>query len=97
MKLFKLFVVLGLILFGSGCGLKEQGPQDAGYTRSGQQSGQQSEGHRHGPPPAAYAACKGLAAGAAASFTNQQGETINGVCQADHNGTLVVRREHPQN
>ena len=39
MRLFKLSVVLGFILFGSGCGLKEQGSQDAGYAGSGQQSG----------------------------------------------------------
>ena len=54
-------------------------------------------------PKAAYKACAGKKEGDAASyliapnFENYQGETINGVCQADYKGNLAVKRKSSQN
>ena len=96
MKLFKLPVVLGAILFCSSQLLWAEEPQSAPQTGVNAGSEQQTGEHR-GPPPEAYTACEGKTAGTAASFTNHKGELINGACQADHEGKLVVRREHPQN
>jgi|SRR5471032_2393188 hypothetical protein len=36
--------------------------------------------HPHGPPPEAIAACKGLAIGTQASFTDRGGRTVSGPC-----------------
>ncbi len=96
MKLFKLPVVLGVILFCSSQLLFAEEPQSNPQVAVNAGAEQQSGRHR-GPPPEAYTACEGKAAGTPASFTNHKGEVINGICQADHEGKLVVRREHPQN
>ncbi len=38
------------------------------------------DGHPHGPPPEAIAACQGKAVGAQASFTDRGGRTVSGAC-----------------
>ena len=49
------------------------------------------------PPKAAYAACTGKKAGDAANyavipnFNNHNGETVNGICQADYQGRLALK------
>lgn len=93
MKLIKLHIVLGLILLCASQTNWAQAPQTEQAPGDGQQSG---EHHHRGPPPAAYTACEGKTAGAAASFVNPRGDTVNGLCQADPTGKLVVRRERPQ-
>ena len=45
---------------------------------------------RSGPPPEAYAACKGKQAGATASFVNPRGETLTGTCEQE--GSQLVLR-----
>ncbi len=88
MKL-KLFAVAAIALAcASNLTWAEEAP--AAPADSGQQAGRQ----HHTPPPEAYAACDGKAAGAAASFTNHRGEAVDGVCQPDPSGKLVVRRNH---
>ena len=93
MKLFKLPVVLGVALFCASHFILAQEPQSGPDAGAAQQSG----GRHHGPPPEAYTACEGKTEGTAASFTNHRGETINGICQPDHSGKLVVRRDRSQN
>jgi hypothetical protein len=55
--------------------------------------GAASGGRRAGPPPEAIAACQGLKAGDAASFTGRRGETLAGTCQAGPDGQLALRPE----
>lgn len=50
-------------------------------------------GHRK-PPPEAYAACAGKAAGARAQFANPKGEAITGTCESE-GGKLVLRPDRP--
>lgn len=49
-----------------------------------------SGGHRHGPPPEAYAACKGKNVGDMAEFENRHGNTVTGTCEKQGN-RLVLR------
>ncbi len=93
MKLFKLPVVLGVALFCTSHFILAQEPQSEPQSVPDAGAGQQSGGRHHGPPPEAYTACEGKAEGTAASFINHRGETVNGVCQADRSGRLVVRRD----
>ena len=90
MKLFKLPVAMGVALFCTSHFIWAQETQSGPDAGTGEQ---QSSGRHHGPPPEAYSACEGKTAGTPASFTNHRGETINGVCQPDHSGKLVVRRD----
>lgn len=48
----------------------------------GDQNGPGGGGHRHGPPPEAVAACKGMTAGADCSFTGRHDDTLTGTCVA---------------
>jgi len=95
MKILKLPLALSIALMCGSHLIWAQVPPDA---QAGPEniSGQQGGEPHHRPPPEAYAACEGKAAGVAASFANQRGETINGICQADRSGNLVVRPAHPQ-
>lgn len=48
-----------------------------------------------GPPQEAFTACEGIAAGVAASFTKQSGETVNGTCQTDpRTGKQLLRPDN---
>lgn len=49
----------------------------------------------HGPPPEAYQACEGKAAGNEAKLTGPGGEEVKGVCEDDGAGKLVLRPTHP--
>ena len=50
-------------------------------------------GHRT-PPPEAYAACEGKAAGDSASFTSPRGHNVTGTCQ-EMDGRLFLRPDKP--
>jgi hypothetical protein len=50
----------------------------------------QFSGNRPTPPPEAYKACEGKSAGAPASLTGPQGETVTGTCE-DMGGKLALR------
>ncbi|MGD0958706.1 MAG: hypothetical protein ABSB19_02735 [Methylomonas sp.] len=97
MKPSNLKVILGVALI-SGCQLiwAQEPPAGPGPV-PGPGGGQNPGEHHWTPPPEAYTACEGKEAGAAASFVNRRGDTVNGACQADKDGKLVVRREHPKN
>lgn len=56
---------------------------------------QQAGMQRRPPPPEAFTACDGKAAGVAASFTNPRGEVMNGVCETGPSGKLVLRPDKP--
>ena len=63
-------------------GTGQGGPGGPGNAAGGQggQGGQGSGEHHHGPPPAAIAACKGLASGAGCSFVGRQNQNLSGTC-----------------
>lgn len=46
------------------------------------------------PPPEAYEACEGKAAGDAASFTSPRGDEVTGICQ-EREGRLVLHPDGP--
>ena len=50
---------------------------------------------KHSPPPEAFTACAGKSAGQTASFTAPHGDNVNGICQTDSNGKLVLRPDRP--
>ena len=57
-------------------------------------------GGPHAPPPEAVAACNGLSAAAACSFSGRNGETLTGTCAAPpadkaQASTLACRPDHP--
>ncbi len=54
----------------------------------------QGNGPKHGPPPEAYAACKGKKVGDSASLKGRQGETVTGTCE-EHNGRLFLIPDNP--
>ncbi len=55
----------------------------------------QERGRRHhGPPPEAYTACEGKAAGDRAEFTSPRGDTVTGTCEANGD-RLVLRPDNP--
>jgi hypothetical protein len=55
----------------------------------------QEGGRRHhGPPPEAYTACEGMAAGDTAEFISPRGDTVTGTCEADGD-RLVLRPDNP--
>ncbi len=45
---------------------------------------------RQGPPPEAYAACKGKKASSTSQFVDPQGETLKGTCE-EEDGNMVLR------
>ncbi len=45
---------------------------------------------RQGPPPEAYAACKGKKAGSTSQFVDPRGETLKGTCE-EEDGKMVLR------
>jgi hypothetical protein len=92
MQLLKSHLVIGAALICTSQFIWAQEPQTGQNPNDNQQAGE----HHRGPPPEAYTACEGKAAGVAASFINHRGDTINGVCQADQAGKLFIRRERPQ-
>ena len=51
-------------------------------------------GPRFGPPPEAFAACKGKTEGATAQFTGRNGEIVAGICRVA-DGRLVLRPDRP--
>ncbi len=55
---------------------------------------ERNNNRRQGPPPEAYAACEGKSAGDSSQLTTPRGETLNGTCEADREGKLVLRPEH---
>lgn len=55
----------------------------------------QEAGRRHhGPPPEAYTACEGKAAGDTAEFVSPRGDTVTGTCVEDGD-RLVLRPDNP--
>ena len=50
----------------------------------------------HGPPPEAYTACEGKAAGDTAEFVSPRGDTVTGTCEVDGD-RLVLRPDSPPN
>jgi hypothetical protein len=53
--------------------------QAGGNQQKTQSPGQGGPEH-HGPPPAAIAACKGLASGAGCSFVGRENQSLSGTC-----------------
>jgi hypothetical protein len=51
-------------------------------------------GERHGPSPAAIAACSGKTEGAKVTWTGRSGQQREGECRKDREGALVARGEH---
>ncbi|MFM8331234.1 MAG: hypothetical protein ACKN9T_06055 [Candidatus Methylumidiphilus sp.] len=54
-------------------------------------------GARRGPPPEAYQACVGKAAGSTAQMQGPRGETIQGTCEMEAAARLVLRPARPPN
>ena len=63
-----------------------------GADKPGDRRGEPGQGHR--PPAEALAACKGMAAGAACSFTAPRG-ALSGTCEAPPDRPLACRPAHP--
>ena len=55
----------------------------------------EQRGHRHGPPPEAFDACKGQEENAACSFPGFRGEDVEGICilPPEEDETLVCAPE----
>ena len=62
----------------------------AGNNAVAQESGRRP----HGPPPEAYTACEGKAAGDEAEFVSPRGDTVSGICEVDGD-RLVLRPDNP--
>lgn len=74
MKMRKIYATLVLAILATGA---------SAQTGSGQGGPGKAPGageHHHGPPPAAIAACKGLAAGAGCSFVGRENQNRSGTC-----------------
>lgn len=56
----------------------------------------QGRGRHHGPPPEAFTACEGKAAGDTAQFTGRRGETVTGTCEQEGE-RLVLRPDFMKN
>jgi hypothetical protein len=48
-----------------------------------------------GPPPEAFKACEGKAAGSRSAFANPDGGQVQGVCENDGEGKAVLRPDRP--
>ena len=85
MKLKSLVLILAACLATAADA--QNGPPPSGQDGGGQgpkAMGQESGpgGHRHGPPPEAFAACQGKASGGVCSFTGRRNEKLAGTCFA---------------
>jgi len=61
----------------------------------GQASGECLRSHPGGPPPSAYKACEGKDEGGSSWDKTPNGQTIDGTCELDENGKLVLRPDRP--
>lgn len=74
MNMRRICAAVILAMLATGAGAQISGSQgDPGKAPGG------GERH-HGPPPAAIAACKGLAAGAGCSFAGRENQNRSGTC-----------------
>ena len=65
----------------AGSGPNNQSSSQGGQGGAGKAPGSQGGSERpHGPPPAAIAACKGLASGAGCSFVGRENQNRSGTC-----------------
>ena len=77
-------IIIAVVLFGF-----------CATTAFGADNDQQQTRRRHqGPPPEAYAACKGKSAGDTAEFVSPHGDTVTGVCELEGD-RLVLRPDNP--
>lgn len=51
--------------------------------------------HPNGPPPEAYQACAGKSAGSRSEFASPHGDKLQGVCENDGHGKIVLRPDRP--
>ena len=70
----------------------------AAFAQSGASApdGGPPNGHPHGPPPEAIAACKGKSVGTVASFTDRGGRTVSGPCTQMGDIVAVPPPQHRQ-
>ncbi len=90
MDMKRLIAVMGLLLIAGASAYGQMVSSGTGSIAGGPQ-----RGPGFGPPPEAFRACEGKSTGAAAQFTNPEGEIVAGTCEM-REGTLVLRPDYPK-